>query len=278
MFSIVAIAMNWNRSTNVYNTLAISIFILLLIKPMFIFDVGFQLSYLAVIAIVAIQPLLYKLWKPKFKPIDFLWKIFTVTIAAQFGVVPISLYYFHQFPSLFFISNLVIIPFLGIILALGIIVIFLALLNRLPEFLASLYGNIISIMNNVVDWVSSQEQFLFKDISISFLMVIMSYVLMVTLVRLYTKKDFNNLCLMLTSILLFQGALLYKSYTHATNSFIIFHKSRFTLIGEKNHNNLKIYHNFNSITSTNDNVIKNFRVGNFINEIQYDTIKNIYLV
>lgn len=278
MFSIVAIAMHWNRPTNVYNTLAISVFILLLIKPMFIFDVGFQLSYLAVIAIVAIQPLLYKLWKPKFKPIDFLWKIFTVTIAAQFGVVPISLYYFHQFPSLFFISNLVIIPFLGIILAFGIIVIFLALLNILPEFLAAIYGNIINTMNNVVDWVSSQEQFLFKDISISILMVIMCYISIVTLVRLYKMRNFNNLSLMLISILLFQGVLLYQSYTHVTNTFIIFHKNRFTLIGEKNHTNLKVYHNLDSITSTNDNVVKNFRVGNFIKEIQYDSIKNIYLV
>jgi len=133
-------------------------------------------------------------------------------------------------------------------------------------------------MNNVVDWVSSQEQFLFKDISISFFMVIMSYVFIITLVRLYIKRNFNNLCLMLISILLFQGVLLNKSFNNATNSFIIFHKSRFTLIGEKNYTNLKVYHNFDSITSTNDNVIKNFRVGNFIKEIQYDTIKNIYLI
>jgi competence protein ComEC len=77
---------------------------------------------------------------------------------------------------------------------------------------------------------------------------------------------------------LIQGTLLYKSFNNATNSFIIFHKSRFTLIGEKINTSLKIYHNFDSITSTNDNVVKNFRVGNFINEIQYDTIKNIYLV
>ncbi len=77
---------------------------------------------------------------------------------------------------------------------------------------------------------------------------------------------------------MFQGVLLYQSYTHVTNTFIIFHKNRFTLIGEKNHTNLKVYHNLDSITSTNDNVVKNFRVGNFIKEIQYDSIKNIYLV
>ena len=82
MFSVVAIAMHLNRPTNIYNTLAISIFILLSFKPMFLFDVGFQLSYVAVLAIVTIQPLLNKLWKPKWKAFDFLWNIFTVTIAA----------------------------------------------------------------------------------------------------------------------------------------------------------------------------------------------------
>ena len=69
MFSIVGIAMHWKRPTNVYNTLGISMFLLLLFKPMFLFDVGFQLSYLAVLSIVLIQPILYNLWKPTLKPI-----------------------------------------------------------------------------------------------------------------------------------------------------------------------------------------------------------------
>ena len=143
MFTAVAIGMHLKRPTNVYNTLTISAFFLLLFKPMFLFDVGFQLSYLAVLAIVIIQPMLEKLWKPKFKLIDFFWKIFTVTIAAQFGIIPVSLYYFHQFPGLFFLSNLVIIPCLGFILGFGILIIILGLLNLLPNFLASTFGFVI---------------------------------------------------------------------------------------------------------------------------------------
>lgn len=67
MFSIVAIGINLKRPTNIYNTLAISVFVLLLIKPNFLFDVGFQLSYAAVIAIVSFQPILEQLWNPKYK-------------------------------------------------------------------------------------------------------------------------------------------------------------------------------------------------------------------
>ena len=278
MFSIVAIAMNWKRPTNVYNTLAISIFFLLLFKPMFLFDVGFQLSYLAVLGIVAIQPLLYDLWKPKFKVYDFLWKIFTVTIAAQFGIVPISLYYFHQFPSLFFISNLVIIPFLGIILGYGIILIILALLNALPEFVAIIYGQIISAMNSIVSWVSNQEQFLFKDISITTLQVFVSYVLIMTLVKFYKNKTFFNLRLMLISVLLLQSVFIYNNYSNSTDGLIIFHKSRFTLIGEKANRNLKVYHNIDSVAMNHDNVIKNFKIGNFITKTEEDTIESVYQI
>ncbi len=169
MFTAVAIGIQVNRPTNVYNTLVISMFFLLLLKPSFLFEVGFQLSYLAVFFIVWMQPLLYNLWIPKWKISDFFWKLLTVSIAAQFGVIPLSLYYFHQFPSLFFISNLVIIPVLGLILIGGIIIIALALLDILPVFLAKIYYYLIHAMNRIVDWVAQQEYFLFKNISFSWL-------------------------------------------------------------------------------------------------------------
>ena len=128
MFSIVAIGMNLKRPTNIFNTLSVSMFFLLLFKPMFLFEVGFQMSYLAVISIVAFQPLFVRLYQPTFWPVKKLWQIFTVTLAAQLGVLPLSLFYFHQFPGLFFLSNLVIIPFLGVILGFGILIILLALI------------------------------------------------------------------------------------------------------------------------------------------------------
>lgn len=276
MFSVVAIAMHWKRPTNVYNTLAISMFILLLFKPMFLFDVGFQLSYLAVFAIVSIQPLLYKLWKPRWKSLNFFWNILTVTIAAQFGIVPISLYYFHQFPSLFFISNLLIIPFLGFILAFGIIVILLALANMLPEFLASFYGYIIGAMNAIVSWVSQQERFLFKDIPFTILQVFSSYVLAIYLIIFIRRRTVSTFRWFLISIILLQGVFLYNTYLHSSKEFIIFHKSRFTLIGEKNNAHLKIYTTLKESILNQENTIKNYKVGNFISNIEHDSVMSVF--
>lgn len=276
MFSIVAIAMHWKRPTNIFNTLAISMFVLLLVKPMFLFDVGFQLSYVAVLAIVSIQPLLYKLWQPKWKIADYFWQIFTVTVAAQFGVIPLSLYYFHQFPSLFFVSNLAIIPFLGVILGLGILVILLAVLNALPQFFADIYGYIISLMNTVVAWVSHQETFLFKNISFNEVQVFTCYLLILTITFWYKKPNYKRLVFVCISILCLQSAWLFTDYQNSNNEFVIFHKSRKTLIAQKTNSSLHISHNFDSTSWSRDKIITNFNVGNFIITNTLDSLKSIY--
>ncbi len=278
MFSIVAIAMHLKRPTNIYNTLAISMFVILLFKPLFLFDVGFQLSYLAVFAIVVIDPFLYNLWKPKNWFLNKYWHTLTITISAQFGIIPISLYYFHQFPSLFFISNLVIIPLLGFILGFGIFIILLASFNKLPQFLADSFGYIISTMNNFVEWISQQHTFLFQNISFNLLQVLASYVLTISIVRLFIKKNYIRLRFFLIGVLFFQISFIYTQYQSPKNEFIIFHKSRNSLIGNISNNKITVTHNFDSITSSKNNIITNYMIGNHINSIEKDTFKNIYML
>ena len=276
MFSIVAVGINLKRPTNIYNTLAISMFLLLLIKPTFLFDVGFQLSYLAVFAIVSIQPILYKLWKPKLKIIDYLWQIFTVTLSAQFGVIPASLYYFHQFPGLFFISNVVIIPFIGFILGFGILVIILSLLNTLPSFISNLYGSIIGLMNDFVAWVSHQEQFLFKNISFGIIEVIVSYMFFIALVNIYKKRSYRTVVLFLVSILMIQGAFIYNKHKTSTNEFIVFHKSRNSMIGIKQKNRLLIHHNLDNTSIDKNRIVTNYKIGEHIVKTDFDSLQSIY--
>lgn len=265
MFSIIAIGMHLKRPTNIYNTLAISIFVLLLFKPLFLFDVGFQLSYLAVIAIVAIQPRLKKLWNPKNFLLEKIWDYFTVGIAAQFGVVPISLYYFHQFPGLFFVANIIIIPFLGAILAIGILIIILALCDFLPQFLADGFGFIISSMNSLMKWLSLQETFLFKDIFFNGWQVITAYIFIVLFIQLTIYKKHEWLKLTLVSILLFQGVNLYNKYTHNTNTLTLFHKSRYTVIGLKKKQKLDVFSDLDSLSQFSNLI--DYKIGNNIKEI-----------
>jgi len=262
MFSVVAIGMNLKRPSNIYN----------------LFDVGFQMSYLAVFSIVWIQPIIYRIWTPKYYLVNKFWQILTVTISAQFGVVPLSLFYFHQFPGLFFISNLVIIPVLGFILGLGIFVIALALLNFLPQFLASIFGYIISLMNDFVMLISKQEDFLFKHISFGLLSVISSYLLIIVLVKLYKNKSYRYISLALLSISLFISVLIFNNYNNSSNEFLIFHKSRFSLIGIKQNTEFVLHHNLDSLTFAKDKLVTNYKIGNYIDQVKNDTIKSIYKI
>ena len=278
MFSIVAIGLNFKRATNIYNTLAISMFILLLFKPTFLFEVGFQLSYLAVFSIVWIQPLIFRLWNPKFYIVNKLWQILSVTIAAQFGVLPLSLYYFHQFPGLFFISNLVIIPFLGLILGFGILIILLSFFNILPNILAISFGRLIGVMNDFVGFISRQEEFLFKHISFGILFVISSYLLIIATVKLFQKRSYNSVIFSLISISIFISVLIFNKYENATNEFLIFHKSRFSIIGIKHDRTLTLHHNLRSDNYTDEKLLVNYKIGNSIKNIEQDTIRSLYKI
>ncbi|MBU2939217.1 ComEC family competence protein [Lacinutrix sp. C3R15] len=275
MFSIIAYAMHLKRPSNIYNTLAISVFFILIFKPLFLFDVGFQLSYLAVIAIVSIQPILYKIWKPKYWLVNKLWEITTVTLAAQFGVLPISLYYFHQIPGLFWLSNIVIIPLLGTILVSGILIITLALTNVLPQFLADSFGFIIGLMNTFFEWIASKEEFLFQDIAFNIFYVLSTYLIIIALVRLYVKKNHNAVALLCLSVISCQIATMYTKYKNSKNAFIIFHKSRNTVIALKKKNTLQVFHNVDTLTK--NKTISTFAVANFIKSINEDTLQDLYI-
>jgi competence protein ComEC len=276
MFSIISIAMHLKRPTNIYNTLVISAFVILLFKPTFLFEVGFQMSYLAVLGIVSVQPILYKLWKPKFLVTDKLWQIFTVTLAAQAGVVPISLFYFHQFPGLFFISNIVVIPFLGLILGFGLLIITLALMDILPDFIVTAYSFIIDSLNAFIAWVAQFEDFLFRDIPFTILQVICSYFIITALVQVYKYRNFKWVALSLVGVLCFQGVSFYNRYKTQNDAFIVFNKSRYSIIGQKHNDQLIVHHNLDSLKQKTDNVIKNFTVGETIDSTLAYKLESLY--
>ncbi len=278
MFSIVAVAMNLKRPTNIFNTLAISMFLILLFRPLFVFEVGFQLSYLAVFAIAIIDPLLYRLWKPKHWLIDLYWHTLTVTIAAQIGILPLSLFYFHQFPGLFFVTNLVIIPGLGIILGLGLIVLILAALGLLPSILANSFGYVIGLMNNFVGWVAQQDAFLFKDIPFSIAYVLVSYGMIVLVFRWFFKKTYRNLKWVLIAVIFVQCALLYSKSTQGNNEFIVFHKTRHSLIGQVYQNTMDVGHDLDSLVGPNTSVLRNYQIKTGIKALQEHPIKSVYVL
>ncbi len=147
MFSAMILGGVTGYRSSTFNTIASSAFILLFVNPYYLMEVGFQLSYLAVLSIVYIQPKLYNLWTVPTWLGDKIWGISSVSIAAQIGTFPLGLLYFHQFPTLFLFSNLVVIPGAFIILASGILFFMVTGLNLLIDgtiqFLVDFIANIL---------------------------------------------------------------------------------------------------------------------------------------
>ena len=110
MFTTILIGNSIRRTSSIYNSIAASAFVLLLINPDMLHEVGFQLSYAAVISIVFFFPRLEKIYLPKNKPGKWMWQLFYVSLSAQLGVSALSMYYFHQFPSYFWLSNFFVVP------------------------------------------------------------------------------------------------------------------------------------------------------------------------
>ena len=147
MFSFVAVARPFGRGTNIYNTLAASVFLLLIYNPYLIMSVGFQLSYLAVLGIVYLQRPIYNLWETSSWFWDKVWQITCVSIAAQIATFSLGLLYFHQFPLYFLFSNLFVIPGSFIILVLGIILLGISFIQPIAVAIGWLLQYSIELLN-----------------------------------------------------------------------------------------------------------------------------------
>ncbi|UII74698.1 ComEC family competence protein [Flagellimonas sp. HMM57] len=242
MFSFFAYAMYLNRPTNSFNIVALSMFFILLMKPLFLFQVGFQMSYAAVFAIVWIYPKLQHFWFPNNHIVRKIWQLMSVSAAAQLGVLPISLFYFHQFPALFFVSNLLIVPFLGLILGLGILVIVLSLLDSLPSFMVQAYNTIIQIMNAIIDWVAHQEGFIIKNIPFDSVQLILGYIIIIFLVLFLSKPKFKAILPLFFGIIVFQGWNIWNQFRlQDKEAFVLLHKSKNTSLLHQNGDSLVVY-------------------------------------
>jgi competence protein ComEC len=120
MLTFILIAKARAKKVNIFNIIGLTAFILLIYNPFNITNVGFQLSFIAVAGLIYLQPKIYNLYQPQNKIIQFIWATIAVSIAAQLSTTPISLYYFHQFPLYFIISNLFITIPAAFIMYIGI--------------------------------------------------------------------------------------------------------------------------------------------------------------
>ena len=186
LFSAYQIGQNSGRKLPTAYLVLLSMGVLLFVKPNFIVQLGFQMSYLAVFGILFLAPLFHINFK--LRPIAWFWQLTTVSIAAQIAVAPLSIYHFDQFPGLFLLSNWVILPFMGLFLYGSIILLLWLMFTALPPWFVWLEDNCVALMVKFVKWIAGHENFILKELYFDSSSLVIFYFILGTLV-LYLKSQ-----------------------------------------------------------------------------------------
>lgn len=275
MFSFVAVGYHLRRSLNIYHTILVSILLILLFQPSFLFDVGFQLSYCALFFIIWLQPLLASTYTPKKWLQKYIWNALTVSFAAQLGTLPLSIYYFHQFPGLFFLTNIVIIPLVCFIMVLGVVVMALAAFNYVPILLAKPLEWSIFYLNKIISTIASFEKFVFHDIPLNSYLLFSLYLLIITSIIWFKKPNFNALLIVLLSIITLQISYMTTKWNIKNqNEWIILNTKRNTMIVERHGENVILFSHKNLAKQEKNNTLNTYLVANFSTVNKNELLKN----
>jgi len=175
MFTCIVLADSLTRKSSIFNTLAFSAFLLLCYNPYWLWDVGFQLSYAAVLSIVVFMQPIYNLFYIKNKLLDLIWKLNAVTIAAQILTVPVSIYHFHQFPNYFLLTNFLAVPLSSLIVLGEILLCAISFIPAIAIFIGKIIFWFIRIMNSYIERIEILPFSLWDGLQISIPQTILLY-------------------------------------------------------------------------------------------------------
>jgi competence protein ComEC len=152
MFSFAVYAKTFAKQINMFNVLATAALFILVVDPLALLDVGFQLSFLALLSILLVQPHLNTLYSSKHYLIQKCWELIAVSISATVLTLPFTFYYFHQFPNYFLLVNIVVIPLSTLLLYIGFAAIVFSWIKPLASFLVFLLKYVTWSLNQVLQF------------------------------------------------------------------------------------------------------------------------------
>ena len=203
MFSFIAFGQVLNRNSSIYNSIFASAFFLLLYQPFLLFDLSFQLSYSAVISIVYFQPIIGSLLTPSLKILKGIWGLISVSIAAQIGTIPIVLYYFHQFPNYFLLSNFIVIPMATFVIWLSLFFFISLPFQFIAAYIAKAIAFLIHFQNILIQKIEVLPHALITGIYLDELQLFLLISMVITLMLVNYKFSFKNTSALLALTLIF---------------------------------------------------------------------------
>lgn len=232
MFTVVSIGVIVNRNTHIINSLAVSALLLLAYNPYYLLNIGFQLSYIAVAGIVFLYDWIYHRFNPPTWIGDKIWQILSVSLAAQIATVPLSLYYFHQFPNYFLLANLVAIPFSTLVICSGMLVLatsFIPAVSSLAGYVAVI---LLKVLNGSISWIENLPHAVASGIPFRMSEMLFLYIALILIIYAVGFRNKMSFILTIVCLLIFAGfRTAYTSFSHNQQKFIVFAAGRSSVIG-----------------------------------------------
>lgn len=201
MLTMASFSTLLNRKSQTFNAVFASAFFMLLYSPRYLFDVGFQLSYLAVVSILMFQKPIYETLVPRHFVAEKIWSLLSVSLAAQLGTLPLSIYYFHQSSNLFWLSGFVVIPLSSIIIYNSILMWMLHWIPCLGTILSHPLDFSVSLMNCSVRWMEQLPGVVAKGLSFGGTDLLAFYFILGALYLFTGKQSFKRLFFLLSVVL-----------------------------------------------------------------------------
>lgn len=221
MFSFFSIGRMRGEGISTLNVIFASAFLLALIDPIRIMDVGFQLSYTAIAGIMCIFPLSLKLLRPRQRFLRWIWQAASVSLAAQLATAPLVIYYFHQFPIYSLITSIIAIPLLTILMTLFVCSIpFLVagVLERFTSFLLVFLGR---LLNGTMEFLGDLPGAVLTDLDLEPTGLAVWMMLLILLVLAFHGKDRLPFFLILLCLSLSLGRASVKTLKRRSGSELI---------------------------------------------------------
>ena len=212
MLSFVIIGELIHRKGFIINSIAASAFILLCVNPNNLFEIGFQLSYAAVVGIVVLHRPIYNLLYVKNKLLDKAWEITAVALAAQVATIPFTLFYFNQFTTYFWLSNLLMTPISFVVVISGMVLLLVSWIPYVNVLVGYLVWGAVYLMNTFVSWVEHLPFSIVKGLYVSefeFAMLLLAFVLLLLTVA---RRSTRMLVATMSAVLLLMVSVAVRLY------------------------------------------------------------------
>lgn len=237
MFTFITLGNLSNRYVHIINSLAASAFFLLILNPMLITNIGFQLSYLAVIGIVFINPFILSIWNTNNRVTDYIWGLVAVSLSAQIATSPLSILYFHQFPLYFIPANLIAVPLSGFIIYAGLLVLITSPISMLSNFFGLITSHMILALNYCVAFIENLPFSVQRIVSIGTLEFVLLYALIIILLMMVALKH-RKLIFVALSIAIAISLSISINTMHLLKQkkIIVYHANKSSILGFVNGN------------------------------------------